>query len=328
MVTDFGIAKAVTAAADENLTQTGSAVGTPAYMSPEQAAGESELDGRSDVYSLGCMVFEMLAGTAPFTGPTAQAIIAKRFTEAAPSLRAAAIRPYPRWWTIAVTRSLAPDPRRSLRHRGPVRPCAHDASGSTPPANVATTAVPQAVGAAKSIAVLPFVNMSNDPENEYFTDGIAEEIINALSKIQALRVASRTSSFAFKGKNEDIGEHRPQAQGGHGPRGKRPEGGEQAAGHGPAGQRGRRISSLVRTLRPRAGGRLRDSGRNRRQHREGAAGRAERRGKDGRSRRPPPPTSRPTSTTCAAASSSTSSAAPASSSPAGCSSGPWRSIPG
>ena len=81
LVTDFGIAKAVTAAANENLTQTGSAVGTPAYMSPEQAAGEAELDGRSDVYSLGCMVYEMLAGSAPFTGPTAQAIITKRFTE-------------------------------------------------------------------------------------------------------------------------------------------------------------------------------------------------------------------------------------------------------
>ena len=62
------------------------------------------------------------------------------------------------------------------------------------------------VSAAKSVAVLPFANMSADPENEYFTDGMAEELINALSKIQSLRVASRTSSFAFKGKNEDIGE--------------------------------------------------------------------------------------------------------------------------
>jgi TolB-like protein/Flp pilus assembly protein TadD len=76
--------------------------------------------------------------------------------------------------------------------------------GATPPESLKTTAVPVAATAGKSIAVLPFVNMSADPENEYFTDGIAEEIINALSKVQALRVASRTSSFAFKGKNEDI----------------------------------------------------------------------------------------------------------------------------
>src|SRR5437870_1098428 len=87
MVMDFGIAKAVSAAAD-TLTQTGTAVGTPAYMSPEQAAGEAELDGRSDVYSLGCMLYEMLAGQPPFTGPTAQAVIAQRFSEPVPRLRA------------------------------------------------------------------------------------------------------------------------------------------------------------------------------------------------------------------------------------------------
>ena len=79
VVTDFGIAKAVTAAAGANLTQTGTAVGTPAYMSPEQAAGEAELDGRSDIYSLGAMLYEMLGGTAPFTGATIQAVIAQLF---------------------------------------------------------------------------------------------------------------------------------------------------------------------------------------------------------------------------------------------------------
>src|SRR5881628_1595177 len=86
MVTDFGIAKAVTAAAATSLTQTGTAVGTPAYMSPEQASGEAELDGRSDVYSLGCLVFEMLAARTPYTGPTAQAIIAHAFTDPVPAL--------------------------------------------------------------------------------------------------------------------------------------------------------------------------------------------------------------------------------------------------
>ena len=106
LVTDFGIAKAVTAAANDNLTQTGSAVGTPAYMSPEQAAGEAELDGRSDVYSLGCMVYEMLSGSAPFTGSTAQAVITKRFTETPPSIRAARST-VPEAVDTAVSRSLA-----------------------------------------------------------------------------------------------------------------------------------------------------------------------------------------------------------------------------
>ncbi len=73
MVTDFGIAKALTAAAADSLTQTGTAVGTPAYMSPEQASGEVELDARSDIYSLGAMLYEMLSGVTPFTGPTVQA---------------------------------------------------------------------------------------------------------------------------------------------------------------------------------------------------------------------------------------------------------------
>ncbi|MFN2565910.1 MAG: protein kinase [Gemmatimonadaceae bacterium] len=78
LVTDFGIARALDAAADGGLTETGLAVGTPAYMSPEQASGERRLDGRSDVYSLGCVLYEMLAGEPPFTGPSAQAVMAKR----------------------------------------------------------------------------------------------------------------------------------------------------------------------------------------------------------------------------------------------------------
>jgi len=90
LVADFGIGRAVGApAADERLTETGIVVGTPAYMSPEQAAGERELDGRSDIYSLGSVLYEMLAGEPPFTGPTAQAIVARRLTETPRPLRLA-----------------------------------------------------------------------------------------------------------------------------------------------------------------------------------------------------------------------------------------------
>jgi tetratricopeptide (TPR) repeat protein len=87
IVADFGIAAAIDAAGGGKLTRTGIVLGTPAYMSPEQGAGDRALDGRSDVYSLGCMLYEMLAGEAPFTGPTSQAIIAKRFTDPVPSAR-------------------------------------------------------------------------------------------------------------------------------------------------------------------------------------------------------------------------------------------------
>ncbi|CAN5357438.1 hypothetical protein BH23GEM2_BH23GEM2_15340 [soil metagenome] len=204
MVMDFGIAKAVSAAGgDTLLTQTGLMVGTPAYVSPEQAAGEREVDGRSDQYSLACVLYEMLSGARPFTGPTAQAVLARRFTEPAPSLKSANIR-VPGYVDQALTRALAREPQdRFDTTISFVEAVAHDVRK---PGGNGSERGSQVSDGTKSIAVLPFTNMSADPENEYFTDGIAEEIISALSKIQALRVASRTSSFAFKGKTEDIRE--------------------------------------------------------------------------------------------------------------------------
>src|SRR5512134_2726588 len=159
VVTDFGIAKAVTAAAGQNLTQTG----TSAYMSPEQAAGEAELDGRSDIYSLGAMLYEMLAGTAPFTGPTVQAIMAQLFTEP--------IRPLsekraevPDWLDTAVHKALAKQP--GDRWDTPsafAQALSWPAGGSTPPGSPAGAAT-------KSIAVLPFADMSPQRDQGYFCE--------------------------------------------------------------------------------------------------------------------------------------------------------------
>ncbi|MEO7042525.1 MAG: protein kinase, partial [Gemmatimonadaceae bacterium] len=205
MVMDFGIAKAVSAAGSQTamLTQTGMMVGTPAYVSPEQAAGESQLDGRSDQYSLACMLYEMLSGQRPFTGATAQAILAKRFTEVPKRIRE--IRSsVPENVEHALVKAMSTDAADRYKTSALFAQALTSSSLVTPSDTL--TMPQQAVSTAKSVAVLPFANMSADADNEYFTDGMAEEIINALTKIQSLRVASRTSSFAFKGRNEDIGE--------------------------------------------------------------------------------------------------------------------------
>src|SRR5260221_2539960 len=203
MVMDFGIAKAVSSAGSETLTQTGMMVGTPAYVSPEQAAGEVNLDGRSDQYSLACVVYEMLSGHRPFSGPTAQAILAKRFTEAVTPIRSVKSS-ISESVERALNKAMATDAEGRYRTVGLFAQALASTSLTTPSD---TQTMPQpVVASAESIAVLPVTNMSADAENEYFTDGMAEEIINALSKIQSLRVASRTASFAFKGKSEDIAE--------------------------------------------------------------------------------------------------------------------------
>jgi serine/threonine protein kinase/tetratricopeptide (TPR) repeat protein len=201
MVMDFGIAKALTAASADTLTQVGMVVGTPAYVSPEQAAGEVDIDGRSDQYSLGCVVYEMLSGERPFTGPTAQSVLNKRFSEPVPSLRKK-VKDVADETESAVSKAMAQDPAARFTTSSEFAKALIPALVITP----VSTPVPEGVQAVKSIAVLPFTNTSNDPENEYFTDGMAEEIINALSKIKSLGVASRTSTFLYKGKNEDIRE--------------------------------------------------------------------------------------------------------------------------
>jgi eukaryotic-like serine/threonine-protein kinase len=199
LVADFGIGKAMSTAGG-SITQTGFALGTPAYMSPEQASADSAVDGRSDLYSLGCVLYEMLTGEQPFTGPNAQAIITKRFIAPVPHVRA--MRDVPEQLDHAVTRALARTPVDRFHSAAEfaealaqVQRDAHTPGGSP----LAAAAPPE-----KSIVVLPLTNMSADPENEYFSDGMTEEIINALAKIPDLQVASRTSSFAFKNKAVDI----------------------------------------------------------------------------------------------------------------------------
>jgi serine/threonine-protein kinase len=199
LVADFGISKAASGSGG-GITQTGIAIGTPAYMSPEQATADAEIDGRSDLYSLACVLFEMLTGEQPYTGPTVQAVITKRFISPIPHVKA--VRDVPDPLDAAVVRALAKTPVDRFPTIGEFAEVLLriQREEATPGGGVKAHAAP----AARSIAVLPFTNMSADPENEYFSDGMTEEILNALSTVPDVQVASRTSSFAFKGKETDI----------------------------------------------------------------------------------------------------------------------------
>ncbi|MFL5494980.1 MAG: protein kinase domain-containing protein, partial [Gemmatimonadales bacterium] len=203
VVADFGIARAVASGA-ELLTGTGGAIGTPMYMSPEQAGGEPDLDGRSDIYSLGCVLFEALAGVPPFSGPTAQAILVQRLLGSPPALRS--INPeVPEIVEAVITRALARKPSDRFATAAGLSAALADAVAGASVGVTASVFGPQPIAEA-SVAVLPFLSLSSDPENEYFSDGMTDEIINALAQIPGLRVPARTSSFVFKGKNVDARE--------------------------------------------------------------------------------------------------------------------------
>src|SRR5687767_1972394 len=197
VVADFGVATAISAAGGENIyiTDRGFAVGTPAYMSPEQASAERDLDVRSDLYSLACVLFEMLTGQPPFAGSGARATMARHAIEPPPSIRA--LRPtVPLAVELALQRALAKAPEDRFADMAEF--CE---------ALVTPTAVALPVAAepdTRAIAVLPFVNASPDPENEYFSDGMTDELIDALTKVEGLRVASRTSVFALKRRETDV----------------------------------------------------------------------------------------------------------------------------
>jgi len=198
VVADFGVATAVSAAAGDSIyiTDHGFAVGTPAYMSPEQASAEGGLDGRTDQYSLACVLYEMLAGAPPFAGSGARATMARHAIE--PPVPIRTHRPTV---PVAVERALQRALAKSPADRFQAMPD-FVAALADPAAEVGSP--PYSAGDARTIAVLPFVNASADPENEYFSDGMTEELITALTKVEGLHVASRTSVFALKGAREDV----------------------------------------------------------------------------------------------------------------------------
>ena len=232
VVTDFGVARAVSEAGGEKVTATGMAVGTPAYMSPEQASGE-EVDERTDIYALGCVLYEMLAGEPPLVGPTPQSTAAKRLTDRPTPLRALrSTVPLKLDQTIQKVLERSPADRytTAAEFAEALGSITSGASGTIPvwPARrriwigVTSAAVISMAAVAgwlalrppdatttfdqNSIAVLPFVNMSDDAANEYFSDGISEELLNLLAKIPELRVTSRSSAVSFKGRNLAIPE--------------------------------------------------------------------------------------------------------------------------
>ena len=209
LLTDFGVAQACCALVDaatpssaimQVVTSAGLALGTPNYMSPEQAAGERDVTAASDVYSLACVLFEMLAGEAPFTGDSARAIMARHVTEPPRLIRT--LRPdVPAALDAAIGRALAKNPAHRFPTAGEFVAAVATAVESAPLDTIRRGLKRRA---AQSIAVLPFVNASAEAENEYLSDGITDELIDALSKLRSVRVASRTSVFALKGRSLDV----------------------------------------------------------------------------------------------------------------------------
>ena len=234
LVADFGIAGALQDRDGQSrLTETGVVLGTPHYMSPEQAAGDRSLDRRTDIYSLGCVLYEMLAGEPPFTGPTQQAILAKRLSAPVPHI--GTVRDVPEQVDLAVTRALARAPADRFATAAELAAALDAAAtGAAPTMPARATRGPAwtrrlavagglivalvgvaltvrgrgsaapASGAPASAAVLPFVDLSPERDQEYFSDGLTDELITSLSQIRGLQVAGRTSSFQFKGQNADV----------------------------------------------------------------------------------------------------------------------------
>jgi serine/threonine protein kinase/Flp pilus assembly protein TadD len=185
------------------LTEPGRIVGTLSYMSPEQLRGEPATP-RSDIFSLGIVYFELLCGVHPFKKKsdfeTASAILCE------PSHSPLAETPMPRGLDALLTKMLAKKPDDRYADAGVLLDDLNRISQGLVHSRFAPFGEEGPDGANRSIAVLPFTNISPDKDNEYFGDGLAEELINALAKLEPLRVAARTSAFHFRGKDADVRE--------------------------------------------------------------------------------------------------------------------------
>lgn len=192
-ILDFGIARLRGAA---KLTQTGSTVGTLAYSAPELAQGR-EAEATADVYSLGVVMYQMLTGQLPFDADHEAALLYSILHEN-PRPLTDHNGSIPPGIVAIVERCLEKRPEKRFGS------CQELAAELKRCRNGATLGRETSTGQKPSIAVLPFANMSADPENEYFSDGLAEEMLNVLARNPGLKVTGRTSSFAFKGKSEDL----------------------------------------------------------------------------------------------------------------------------
>jgi len=216
IVADFGIARAVEVAGGERLTGTGLAIGTPAYMSPEQALASEEVDARTDVYALGCVLYEMVGGRPPFEGATPQALLAKHAADTVPSLRTSdpAI---PVFLERAVERALAKHPGdrfptasalaealttgtvvARVRRRGWQRRAVGATTGVVLLA-VAGWGIATMISSSgiERLAVLPLTNLTNDPEQEYLVEGVHEALISELAQL-GISVIARTTMMQYQ----------------------------------------------------------------------------------------------------------------------------------